>query len=257
MKQDDLLKKFINQNRESFDNEALPAGLYGRILKNTVQRRRTRRRKIAWVAAVAGLIVLLYTFQIPSEPSRTIEPEQIATTEPAENPSAQNQPLRVETQEDEPAGKSGHEQQPQEKWFAKHTVTADLKIHRLRGNESVSQKIEAILEASAAQHSSERVVKQLGQLFLQDQNSNVRLAALNALANNLNQKGVRDFLIEGLEGERDPMIQLELVRILGEDRDPAVTENLVKMASVPFTVREVKEQIYYTLLARSDPQTNF
>lgn len=261
MKQDDPLKRFIQEHRESFDDEPVPTALYGKIFQKTTPIRRLFTYGAA-AACAALLIIATLTFQ--SKPQESIE-KPIAQSGALQTPSAPKETIasKETSGPKEPADPKEHSQPElvtkQEK--ARTQVTdrgptthrkTDPLLAGLTGREKVSEKISAILQVTGKETVNDRTIATLGRLFTQDESSNVRLAALNALENRRHEPAVRDLFVEGLSSEKDPVIQMELVRLLSHDQDTVVTEKLLELAQTPFTLPQVKDQINFALLTRMD-----
>lgn len=84
-----------------------------------------------------------------------------------------------------------------------------------------------------------------------DQNSNVRMAALNALARFRNEALVADALVESLTKQSDPIIQISMINILVEMHDTrAVNEmkQIIENASTNESVKKLAEEGILTLI---------
>ncbi|RYG03007.1 MAG: HEAT repeat domain-containing protein [Chitinophagaceae bacterium] len=93
---------------------------------------------------------------------------------------------------------------------------------------------------------------ELCRTFSEDENDNVRLAALEVLSKFSTDNYIQEHLVASLSKQRDPMVQLELVKIVGNNSNPETTEKLIAMANNPFTVDAVKEQVHYALLTNNN-----
>lgn len=269
MRKDDFLKKYIDEHRQDFDDEKLPSELFSKIMDKTVQQRSRKKRRMLFYAAAAAcvLLVLNAVFFLQSQKSAknlhntsisNTANEQIQLDEVVKD----NHPLPEKANTVEPTETFP----PVKKSFVKSSKvlaqskvrstgpadenTYDLMLSDLEGNESVSGRIDAILKAAEYTNPNEKLKNSLRLLFANDNNSNVRLAALHVLAVYKSDSTTREYLINGMSSEKDPVIQMELVRIMRDDTDSAVTEKLVEMANYPFTIKEVKDQVYYALLIR-------
>ena len=84
-----------------------------------------------------------------------------------------------------------------------------------------------------------------------DQNSNVRMAAMNALARFRNEPLVADALVESLSKQTDPIIQISMINILVEMHDTrAVNEmkQIIENASTNESVKKLAEEGILTLI---------
>ncbi len=74
-----------------------------------------------------------------------------------------------------------------------------------------------------------------------DDNSNVRMAALNALAKFRNEQLVKDALVETLSVQTDPIIQISLINILVEMHDTRAVDEMHKIIENNSTNESVKK----------------
>jgi hypothetical protein len=103
-------------------------------------------------------------------------------------------------------------------------------------------------EMSAPDH---QVLEALITTMNTDDNSNVRMAALNALAKFRNEQLVKDALVETLSVQTDPIIQISLINILvGMQESRAVEEmyKIIENNSTNESVKKLAEQGILTLI---------
>lgn len=256
MKQDDHLKKFIQEHRESFDDERLPPHVFAKITRRTKKHGSGTVQQIGIYAVAAAFAAILIhsIFNKTSAPQEETQ-RQVAATAVLETPSAQKADEPIQLAEAIPQKPTKQIRKTKRRGNDVGPTTPrkyDPLLTELTGREPVSEKIDAILEASAKETLSDQIIGKLGQLFTHDESSNVRLAALNVLEHRSQQPDVKRVLLTGLSREKDPVIQMELVRLLSNDRDTTVTEKLIELAHTPFTLPEVKDQINFALLTRME-----
>ncbi len=264
MERNDFLKKYIQENRDRFDDKDLPPELMKKVLEKAKSQKKRRRRRvfIFSLSAAACVLILINTFigsklGIPETITDEQPISQIQTDKKIHFESAhQNQAINpnqipisstnknVELKNENGLGIKGKVTARKDKSHYNQMIT-DLKESR-----SVSEKINAILNIETISNPNKKLREVLGQIFAEDANSNVRLAAFNALANHAHDSTTRNYLIRGMANESDPVIQLELIRIMSRDKDTLVTEKLIQMAEAPFILPEVKDQVEYALLNR-------
>ncbi len=86
-----------------------------------------------------------------------------------------------------------------------------------------------------------RVLQALISTMNTDNNTNVRMAALNALAKFRNQQIVGDALVETLSIQTDPIIQISLINILVEMQDTRAVDKMKKILDNNNTNESVKK----------------
>jgi HEAT repeat protein len=80
-----------------------------------------------------------------------------------------------------------------------------------------------------------------------DPNSNVRLAALEALSKYHREPYVKKQLIESMTLQKDPVVQIALIEFLSKLRNTNIKNALQKIAEDNNTDKPVKDQAYSTL----------
>ena len=93
-------------------------------------------------------------------------------------------------------------------------------------------------EMTAPDH---RVLQALITTMNTDNNTNVRMAALNALAKFRNQQIVGDALVETLSVQTDPIIQISLINILVEMQETRAVDKMKKILEDNSTNESVKK----------------
>lgn len=247
--ENDFLKKYVQEHRSDFDDEILPPDSFLKMLKQIKKKRSLKNLRVTGTIAAACVLFLLISIIMPKNQQQVkeIKYNPVATIlekeiEPSKTQEVQNSMIAVVKVK--PGSISAKE---------KTTVISDPNKKILKGlndNSSVAVRINAILEAGELKGLNQTMKEALCQTFTNDENSNVRLAALNVLAKYTHDKFARKWLLNGMSTQDDPVIQIKLVRIMSNDNDSAVTEKLIQMADSPFTIPDVKDQIYYVLLTR-------
>lgn len=265
MERNDFLKKYIQENRDRFDDKDLPPELMKKVLEKANSQKKSRRRRvfIFSLSAAACVLIMINTFigsklGIPETITDEQPISQIQTDEKSHFESAhQNQAINPNQIPISSTNKNVDIKNEMNGLAIKAKVTPEKDKSRynqmitdLKESRSVSEKINAILNVETISNPNKKLREVLGQIFAEDANSNVRLAAFNALAKHAHDSTTRDYLIRGMVNESDPVIQLELVRIMSRDKDSLITEKLIQMAEAPFILPEVKDQVEYALLNR-------
>jgi hypothetical protein len=79
----------------------------------------------------------------------------------------------------------------------------------------------------------------------------VRLAALEALGKFHQHAHVRKALIESLTRQKDPVVQISLIRLMVEMKEKSVINELEKMTKDKENIRAVKDEAYAGMLKLS------
>lgn len=254
----DFLKRYVEQHKDAFESEALPPNMLGNILgklKEREEKKAAKARKLTftWLAVACSLLITVGTYLFISQGAdeiqkgdnkvvaNKIEPVELPLVSKVEKQLIVEKPVVVK-----PAAT---------KRFAARQPKADpyKEIYDgLRDSLSVAGRLEAIIKVNGMASLSEKLKMELCKTFDKDGNDNVRLAALEVLSKFSNDKYINEQLMAGLSKQKDPVVQLELIKIMGNNSSPETTNKLIAMANNPFTVEAVKEQVYYALLTNNN-----
>jgi HEAT repeat protein len=80
-----------------------------------------------------------------------------------------------------------------------------------------------------------------------DPNTNVRLAALDALSEFYRESYVKKKLISALKKQTDPMVQISLIKLLTQMREHSILKELDKMVKDGSTPEAVKDHAYESI----------
>lgn len=260
----DIFKRYVEEHRDAFENEALPPNMLGNILSKLEERRlaentlkleaaqKKHKLRYTWLAVACSLFMVVgaYLFLSQEKNELTTMPPQIVSTN---NTSVELAPISP-LEEVAPTVKSTYAVKKQ-RILVSHQPKreAHQEIYAgLSDSSSVANRIDAIIKASALATLNEKMKAELCKTFSADNNDNVRLAALEVLSKYANDKYIHDQLVAGLTKQKDPVVQLELVKIMGNYSNPETTDKLIAMANNPFTVDAVKEQVHYALLTNNN-----
>ena len=114
-----------------------------------------------------------------------------------------------------------------------------------------SERIVATSYLNEVNAPDEDVLKALIQTMNTDKNSNVRMAAMNALAKFRNEEMVSDALVESLSIQTDPIIQISLINMLvnmNETRAVDKMKQIIDDNSTNESVRKLAEEGILTLI---------
>ena len=95
--------------------------------------------------------------------------------------------------------------------------------------------------AAELQNTDKEIVDVLIKTMNNDPNSNVRVAALEALQNFSGEPYVKKQLISSLGTQKDPFVQIKLIQLLTKMRERSVISTLNKIIKDQSTIEVVKE----------------
>lgn len=117
----------------------------------------------------------------------------------------------------------------------------------LLGNESASKRIQGVQLVNEFEKPDKDIVAALGEKMLGDENTNVRLSAMEALSNFSYSEQVKAIFIQALETEENPSIQVALIEILGQLQEKKAVEPMKKLLEredvQPFIKKEINNAL--------------
>ncbi|MEX2233764.1 MAG: hypothetical protein WD824_16485 [Cyclobacteriaceae bacterium] len=129
--------------------------------------------------------------------------------------------------------------------------TKQMMLGLLDNDQSASQRIKGVNVAMEFSNADDEIVKVLLETLQSDPNTNVRLAALDALAKFKQDPVVRKGLIDALSKQRDPMVQITLIQLMVEMKEKGVVKNLQQIVDDVSTIQAVKDEAYSGILKLS------
>lgn len=121
----------------------------------------------------------------------------------------------------------------------------------LNNDESASQRMQGVNVAMTMAKGDNEIVKALVKTMNEDPSSNVRLAALDALSNFLDEPLVKEELIRSLSVQKDPIVQISLIQLLVKMKEKGVVNDLQKIVDDEGTIQAVKDEAYSGILRLS------
>ncbi len=116
---------------------------------------------------------------------------------------------------------------------------------------SASSRLEGISLINNFSPSDEKMIAILSEKALSDENTNVRLAAVEALSAHIENTTVRDHIREIFLNQDDPFVQKELIAILAQKNpflNSEVSAKLRELTLNPTTAAFVKDEAYAVLM---------
>ena len=113
--------------------------------------------------------------------------------------------------------------------------------------QSASERLRGVSWSSQVQQPEEPVLSALLQTLNSDPNVNVRLAALDALQRVSNLQRVREGLLQALEKQKSPLVQITLIDWLVESKERQAVDVLTRISHEPQFQPKVRERARWGL----------
>lgn len=276
----DSLKKYIQNHREEFDTLEAPEDTFDKIMSRLNETAVSEEKTVplfSWkkwsVAASVAVIfsVGLYAFWNHREGEKTmiVVHEKLKENESAVdvlNQKSDLKTVKIETVIQQNTGKAFTKNNSD--YSRKIVETKSLAQNDNLENESNFDEVKA-LELINNQHSAssrlrgidllksfsasdEKIINILSEKALSDENTNVRLAAVEALSVHIENTEVSKNIRQIFLNQDDPIVQKELIAILSE-KNPSklnseVSAKLKELTLDPTTAVFVKDEAYAVLM---------
>lgn len=275
----DPLKKYIDNNREAFENKEPSAELWKKIQANIPQQNKvieTPKRSIAtyWSIAASALVVvsagLYFVLNQDSDQNLNVNQQEIVKKSVQLKPEVvKENPIILEKSNEEFKNKETiissrikeSENSKQNNLIIDQPSTDNIKediLLTLNDEQSTSNRIDAIAKLGEYEALNKSDLDALKQKALHDNNTIVRLNAIEVLAKKTPKSAVSEELTNIFLQQDDPMIQMELIGIIGKmDNNktvPQLTKKLQEMVLDPQTMPFVKDEAYAILLKNNVSQ---
>ncbi len=148
---------------------------------------------------------------------------------------------------------SNNQQQAKEMAELKQQVEENRRVMltMMENQQSASQRMQGLSVAYEMDKPDDEIVKVLVKTMNEDPNSNVRLAAMDALGKFSNETNVRGALIQSLSSQKDPVVQIALIQLLVKMKEKGVVKQLEEMTRDASTMKAVKDEAYSGILKLS------
>ncbi len=124
-------------------------------------------------------------------------------------------------------------------------------LSMLENQQSASQRVMGATVAYELNQADDEIVKVLVKTMNEDPNTNVRLTALEALGKFYQQDHVRKALLTALPAQKDPMVQIALIRLLVQMKEKQVVNELQKITRDERAMKAVKDEAHSGILKLS------
>ena len=128
----------------------------------------------------------------------------------------------------------------------------EMLMAMLENQQSASQRVMgATVAYEMKQAPDDEIVNALVNAMDEDPNTNVRLTALEALGKFYQQGHVRTKLIRSLSTQKDPVVQIALIRLLVQMKEKEVVNQLEKITRDDVIIKAVKDEAHSGILKLS------
>jgi HEAT repeats len=129
--------------------------------------------------------------------------------------------------------------------------TKQMMMAMMTNPQSASQRMLGVAASYQLEKADDEIVNALLKAMNEDPNTNVRLAALDALSKFHQQEHVRIALISSLAKQKDPVVQISLIRLMVEMKEKSVIKELDRITKDKEMIKAVKDEAYSGLLKLS------
>ncbi len=109
----------------------------------------------------------------------------------------------------------------------------------------------AVSQVMEMEKPDDEIVKVLVKTMNEDVNTNVRMAALDALSKFHHDPLVRRELVKSLAKQKDPVVQIALIQLMVQMKEKGVVNDLQKIVDDNKSMKAVKDEAYTGLLKLS------
>lgn len=129
--------------------------------------------------------------------------------------------------------------------------TKQMMMAMLNNDQSASQRMRGVNVALNISKPDDEIVKALANAMMTDPNTNVRLAALEALGQFTHEEYIKKILVSSLANQDDPMVQIALIQLLVSIKEKGVINDLERIIEDDKAMKAVKDEAYTGLLKLS------
>lgn len=130
-------------------------------------------------------------------------------------------------------------------------ATKSRMMSMIENQQSASQRMQGVNVALSIETADDEVVIALVKTLNEDPNTNVRMAALDALSKFHREPHVRKALIDALSNQKDPLVQIALIQLMVKMKEKGVVNDLRRIVEDDETMEAVKDEAYSGILQLS------
>lgn len=275
----DDLKKYINNNRDEFDVKQPSPELWKRIqsavpIQEEIIKPSTKKHIKYWSIAASTIILIgIGAFFIKNNPEHISKPtiENIVKKNESEKNIDKESNLKNIEENLEIVNKKQktiHQEnninsvKDQKKAQIKYVTNEKNNqekedfLQLLNDQNSTSNRIKAIAKLSESEVLNQNEIELIRNIALKDENTVVRLNAIEILSTKLSKKTVSSELTNIFLQQDNPIIQMELIGIIShlnnDQPNPELIAKLQEIVLNPTTQTFVKEEAYAVLLKKDN-----
>ena len=129
--------------------------------------------------------------------------------------------------------------------------TKNAMLNLLHNQQSASQRVLGTTVAFQMPSADDEIVNALVKAMNEDPNTNVRLAALDALGKFKHEQRIRKLLITSLSMQTDPVVQISLIQLMVEMKEKSILKALEEITRKKEVLKAVKDEAYSGILKLS------
>jgi hypothetical protein len=129
--------------------------------------------------------------------------------------------------------------------------TKQLMLRLMNNQLSASQRIMGVSAANNITTLDDEITLALVRVLNEDNNTNVRLSALDALAKFHTEPKIKNVLVQSLATQTDPMVQIALIQLLAQIREKTIVPQLENIIDSQQSIKAVKDEAHTALLKLS------
>jgi HEAT repeat protein len=130
-------------------------------------------------------------------------------------------------------------------------ATKQMMLAMMDNQQSASKRIQGVNVALTITRADDEVVTALVKTMNEDGNTNVRMAALDALSRFQHEPAVRSALIRSLDTQEDPVVQIALIQLLVKMKEKGVVNELERIINDSTSIKPVKDEAHTGILKLS------
>jgi hypothetical protein len=253
------LEDFISNNKEAFYSRTPDPAVLGRIQQQMKEMDGKKKEKTPVISlwlrwAVAACFIVMAGGIVYLIMQKTEAPQTVAVTTKKPEPITPQQTI-PEPQTIQPSNEN--DAVPEEPVLTRHTIGIEkdeaylskmVLFAKLSDKESPSRRLAAVSQVEEMLNTDTDIIDALAKTLNTDANTNVRLAALDALSKFYREPYVKKKLLSSLKKQKDPMVQIALIELLTKMREASILKQLNQMVSDENTIQAVKDQAYSGIL---------
>ena len=130
-------------------------------------------------------------------------------------------------------------------------ATKHMMMAMMNNDQSASQRMTGVAVAYKFEKTDDEIVSVLTKTMHEDPNTNVRMAALEALSKFHEEPKVREVLVKSLSVQKDPIVQIALIQLLVTMKEKGVVKDLERLTKDKTIMKAVKDEAYSGILKLS------